>query len=265
MTDAIRLTRKDGVVLLEMNAPESRNAFSEQVREELADAAALLTGDDTLRALVLTGSGGVFSAGGDLKAMLRRHRNGEDYSADTAKARMEKLHVWFKQFCDLPIPVIAAVDGPAFGAGFGLALCSDMVLASTRAQFGASFAKVGAVPDCNLMWSLPRIVGLQKARELFYTARVVDAAEAHSLGICMEVLAPEDLLPRAMEIAAMMENTSPLAYALTKKLTGQSFQCDADTMLALEADAQAECLTSAYHIDAIGRFANKKPAKFNFS
>ncbi|MEP3787255.1 enoyl-CoA hydratase/isomerase family protein [Ascidiaceihabitans sp.] len=265
MSDAVKVTRDGDVALIELNEPASRNAFSQDIRDGLRDAAAALTGDATLRAVVLTGTGGVFSAGGDLKAMLRRHKSGEEYSHDTAKARMEALHNWFKQFCALPVPVIAAVDGPAYGAGFGLAMCADIVIASERAEFGASFAKVGAVPDCNLMWSLPRIIGLQKARELFYTARVVGATEAQALGICMEVLPPEAVLPRALEIAGMMQETSQLAFSLTKELTGRALQSDAETMLKLEAEAQAQCLTSEYHINAIGRFTEKKPPKFNFS
>ncbi|MCY6379704.1 enoyl-CoA hydratase/isomerase family protein [Hoeflea prorocentri] len=264
MSDPVRLTRSDGIALLEMARPDTRNAFSDEIKSGLSDALQTLTEATDLRALIFTGSDGVFCAGGDLKAMLERHRSGHKNTAEDMRNRMLELHVWFKKLRDLPVPVIVAVDGPAFGAGLGLALCGDIVLASDRALFSASFTKVGAVPDCNLMWSLPRVVGQQRAREMFFTARTVDAQEALRLGLCMEVLPAEKLLPRAKEIAAMMENVSPTAYALTKEIMAHAMQADSDTILKMEADAQAKCLTSEYHLDAIGRFASKTPPAFNF-
>ena len=264
MSDAVRLTHENGIALLEMARPDTRNAFSEEIKSGLRDAMDTLTGDSDLRAVIFTGSEGVFCAGGDLKAMLKRRRSGAENTVDDVRGRMRELHDWFTKLRDLPVPVIVAVDGPAFGAGLGLVLCGDMVLASDRAQFSASFAKVGAVPDCNLMWSLPRAVGQQRAREMFFTARAVDAQEALQLGICMEVMPAAQLLPRAREIAGMMSNVSPMAYALTKDITARAMQTDSDTILEMEADAQATCLTSDYHFDAIARFAAKTPPAFNF-
>jgi 2-(1,2-epoxy-1,2-dihydrophenyl)acetyl-CoA isomerase len=262
--DAVHLSITDGVALLQMCRPTSRNAFSDEMKTGLRDAIGTLDGHPDVGAIVFTGAGGVFCAGGDLKAMLRRHETGEENDLRDVQARMEELYVWLRQLRDMPVPVITAVDGPAYGAGLALALCGDMVVASTRATFNASFAKLGAIPDCNLLWTLPRVVGLQRARELFYTARTVDAVEAQALGLCMEVVPTEGLLPRAMEIAQQMKNTSPLAYRLTKTLTAQSMQSDSDAMLALEAAAQAECLTSDYHFEAIARFADKTSSKFDF-
>lgn len=265
MTEAVRLTiGDDGIALLEMNRPESRNAFSDEIKDGLRDAMSTLSKTDTLCALIFTGSGGAFCAGGDLKAMLKRHETGEGNAPQDVKDRMEALHAWFRILRDLPLPVIVAVDGPAVGAGLGLALAGDIVLASDTATFGANFAKVGAVPDCNLMWSLPRTVGLQRARELFYTARIVDAAEALRLGLCLEVMPSEQLMARAHDVASMMVNTSPEAFALTKAITSEALQSDSDTILAAEAQAQMTCLTSDYHIDAIARFAAKKWPKFHF-
>jgi len=266
MTDAVRLTLgEDGVALLEMNRPDRRNAFSDEIKDGLRDATATLSRTSGLRALVFTGSGGTFCAGGDLKAMLRRHEAGEANTADDVEARMNAIHAWFRVLRDMPVPVIVAVDGPAVGAGLGLALVGDLVLASETAVFGATFAKVGAVPDCNLMWSLPRIVGLQRARELFYTARLVDAQEALRLGLCLEVLPRDRLMDRAREVAAMMAETSPEAFALTKEITGRAMQSDSDTILAAETAAQRICLTSAYHIDAVTRFAAKARPRFDFT
>lgn len=264
MTDAVSRTLQDGIAVVTLNQPEYRNALSVKIKDSLAEISAQLADEGSLRAVVLTGAGGVFCAGGDLKKMLERHETGDSIGAEDQLARMREMHNWFRTLRDLPVPVITAVDGPAFGAGFGLALLGDIILTSDRAQFCASFGKVGAVPDAGLMWSLPRIVGLQRARELFYTARTLSAADAQNLGIALEVLAPDALLPRALDLAAQMAQASPLAFRLTKEISARAMQCDSDTILELEAQAQAVCLTSSYHQDAISRFAAKKPPRFNF-
>lgn len=264
MTDPVTLTITDGIGVVTLNQPERRNALTLAVKESLVRISAELTSSETLKAVVLTGAGGVFCAGGDLKKMLERHASGEAAGAEDQLARMKETQSWFRVFRDLPVPVITAVDGPAFGAGFGLALVGDIVLASEHAQFCSSFAKVGAVPDLGLMWSLPRVVGPQRARELFYTARTVSAEDARVLGIALEVHAPDALLPRALRMAKQMAQASPVAFRLTKQISARAMDCDSDTILDLEAQAQAVCLTSEYHLDAISRFAEKKPPRFSF-
>lgn len=261
---ALNITFENGIALLEMVEPASRNALSDALREELSAAVHGLTGDPEVRAVVLTGSGGVFCAGGDLKKMLANHKAGAVGGAEDITPRMKHLHGWLRLLRDLPVPVICAVDGPAYGAGLGLALTGDIILASDRATFNASFCKVGAVPDANLFYSLPRMVGLQRAREMFYTGRTVDAAEAQRIGIAMEVVAPDALLPRAMEMAAMMVEASPTAFALTKSITARSLELDSEALLAMEAQAQSICLTSRYHQEALERFTQKLPPRFDF-
>ncbi len=264
MNDALTLTRDGGVVTLTMTEPASRNALSDAMRAGFAEALSALSQDADMRAVILTGSGGVFCAGGDLKKMLANHKAGLVSGSEDILPRMKHLHGWLKHLRDLPVPVIVAVDGPAYGAGLGLALTGDIILASDRASFNASFCKVGAVPDGNLFHTLPRMVGLQRAREMFYTGRTVDAAEALRIGLVMEVHAPDAFLPRALEMARMMEDASPLAFRLTKAIAGRSMELDAASLLREEAQAQAICLASAYHRDAIGRFVDKTPPRFAF-
>lgn len=265
MTQALQIARDDGVVTLTMNEPQSRNALSDAMRKALSDTVHSLSGDETVQAVILTGSGGVFCAGGDLKKMLANHRAGLVAGSEDILPRMKHLHSWIRLLRDLPVPVITAIDGPAYGAGLGLALTGDIILASDRASFNASFCKVGAVPDGNLFYSLPRMIGLQRAREMFYTGRTVSAQEAQRIGICLEVTPPDTLLPRAREIARMMCDTSRIAFALTKQISGRSLELDSDALLQLEAQAQAVCLASEYHKDAIDRFAKKDPQRFNFA
>ncbi|MEM9247107.1 MAG: enoyl-CoA hydratase-related protein [Pseudomonadota bacterium] len=262
MTTPVILNVEDGIAVVTLNQPERRNALTGAVKDSLATICARLAQDATLRAVIVTGAGGVFCAGGDLKKMLERHASGDAAGAEDQLARMRETQAWFRTLRDLPVPVITAVDGPAFGAGFGLALVGDFVLVSDRARFCASFAKVGAVPDLGLMWSLPRVVGLQRARELFYTARTVSAEDACALGIALELHPRDALLPRAMDLARQMAQASPLAFRLTKEISARAMQSDSDTILALEAQAQAICLTSAYHQDALARFVEKKPPRF---
>jgi len=261
---ALNVTREGGIVLLEMAEPGSRNALSDALKAALSEAVHDLTGDPEVRAVVLTGSGGVFCAGGDLKKMLANHKAGAVGGAEDITPRMTQLHGWLRLLRDLPVPVICAVDGPAYGAGLGLALTGDIILASDRASFNASFCKVGAVPDANLFYSLPRMVGLQRAREMFYTGRTVSAEEAQRIGMAMEVTTPEALLPRAMEMAAMMTEASPTAFALTKSITARSLDLDSEALLTLEAQAQSICLSSRYHQDALERFTRKLPPRFDF-
>lgn len=264
MTDALQITRDGGIVTLTMNQPQSRNALSDPMRAAFVKVLPELTADTDLQAVILTGAGGYFCAGGDLKQMLANHKAGRVSGAEDIMPRMKQLHGWIRLLRDLPVPVIVAVDGPAYGAGLGLALTGDIILASDRASFNASFCKVGAVPDGNLFYSLPRMVGLQRAREMFYTGRTVDAAEAQRIGICMEVLPPDALLPRAQDMAQMMCHTSRTAFAMTKAISGRALELDSDALLQMEAQAQAICLTSAYHKDAIERFANKEKPRFDF-
>lgn len=264
MSDAVDLSLHDNIAVITMQEPKSRNALSDNMRNGLSDAVHRVADNGDIKALVLTGSEGVFCAGGDLKAMLERHQSGVGASKADVLERMQHLHQWIKKLRDLPIPVIVAVDGPAYGAGLGLALAGDIILASERASFCASFAKVGVIPDGNLLWSLPRMVGLQRARELFYTGRVVNAPEAESMGLCMEIQPADKLHNRAMSIAESMCHASPLAFSLTKQLSSRSMELDSDAILELEAQAQTTCLTSDYYIEAIERFANKQKQLFDF-
>ena len=264
MDKAVSLTFDGDIALLQMNRPQKRNPLTQEAKEALFDAAYQLQGHKDLRAVIIAGSGGAFCAGGDLKTMHFDHENGTYGGAEDYLPRMRHLHAWVRALRDLPVPVISAVDGPAFGAGLGLALLADLVIASDRASFNASFCKVGVVPDGGLFYSLPRFVGAQRARELFYTGRTVDAAEAARIGLVMEVMPADNLMPRAWDMARMMTKGSGADFALTKSISGRAMQSDADTLLTLEAQAQAICLAGRYNADAARRFTNKEPLLFDF-
>jgi enoyl-CoA hydratase/carnithine racemase len=161
-------------------------------------------------------------------------------------------------------PLIAAVDGVAYGAGMSLALWADMVLVSTRARLAMAFHRIGMVPDLGAWYTLPRVVGLQRAKELVYSAREVHAAEARAMNLAMEVLEPEALLPRALEIAHSLEGASATAMSLSKQALQASLQSDLHTMLELESSAQAIAGGSEYARESVRRFAAREPAQFKW-
>jgi 2-(1,2-epoxy-1,2-dihydrophenyl)acetyl-CoA isomerase len=160
--------------------------------------------------------------------------------------------------------LIAAVDGVAYGAGFSFALMADFVLATPRARFCMSFLRIGLVPDCAAFHNLPRIVGVQRAKELMLSAREVKADEALQLGIVMELHAPEQLMARAHALAASMAHASPVAVSLIKRALATVGGADLPGLLEMEATAQGVAGSTDAHRQAVQRFLNKEPAAFQW-
>jgi 2-(1,2-epoxy-1,2-dihydrophenyl)acetyl-CoA isomerase len=231
------------------------------MREAFAAAVPQLVADASVRAVVLTGAAGSFCAGGDLRAMSEVR---EGMTVATWRQRMLEVQPWLRQLIELDRPLIAAVDGAAYGAGFSLALAADFIIASPRARFCLSFMRVGLVPDFAAMYTLPRIVGVQRAKELMLTAREVQADEALRLGLALEVVPQDQLLARAQALARSMAAASPLAVGLVKQSVARSLASDLSSVLASEADHQALCFNTQAHRDAVDRFLNKQPAAFNW-
>lgn len=246
--------------------PASRNAMTMGLRTDYSEMLDRVEADRDLRALVITGDGGSFCAGGDLKYMQRLvdSQDASFSSPDATRRRMGESQRWLSRLRSLEIPVIAAVDGPAFGAGFGLALQADFVLASSRASFCLSFARVGVIPDYGTLYLLPRLIGLMRARELVYTARTVHAPEGKELGFVNTVHEPDELLPAAHRLAERLAAGPREAFALSKRMLNQSFESDYATFSMLEANAQAICMASEYHAAAVKSFLNGQSAAFDW-
>jgi len=254
------LTEKQGATLLvTLNRPERRNAFDLDMRKAIAEAVFAARDDDEVKAVVFAGSGGAFCAGGDLGALSSQER-----SVYGDRDRIRRLHPWFRELVHLEKPVIAAVEGPAFGAGFNLALAADFILGAPSARFCAVFGRIGLVPDLGGFFLLPRIVGLQRAKELVFSAREVGADEALRLGILFAVHPAERLLPEALALAARFHGASTEAIGLAKSVLNRSFNLDYDTLAELEANAQALALRTGYYKEAVGRFLDKKPLAFRW-
>lgn len=261
MSQAAVLTRvENGVGTITLNRPEARNALSLALRASLSAAVLQMRDDPQVRTVVITGAGGAFCSGGDIGLMLESQLDSVGY-----RERMRVLHQWFAELVNMEKPVIAAVDGAAFGAGLSLALAADFVVATRRAKFCAVFGRIGLVPDLGAMQLLPRIVGQQKAKELVFTARTVGAEEAKSLGIVYEVVDDTAALELTVQqLAARLGEASTAAIGMAKSIMNQAFELNAHAMAELEACAQAVCRGSAYHQEALQRFKDKQALRFDW-
>lgn len=255
----LSFTVEDRVGLLTLNRPAERNCLSEPLKAELRRLLQSLAEDRTLAALVVTGAGPVFCGGGDLRYLREAER-----SADLDRRRLYLSHDWVQPLMNLELPVIAAVNGPAVGAGFGLALAADFVLCADTAWFRAAFCRVGLVPDTGLFYTLPRLVGLQTAKELIFTGRTVGAQEARDLRIAYAVLPGERLLDEALALARRFTSAPTAAIGASKRILNQSLHLDARALVEMEAAAQAIFFQSAFHRQAVDDFAAGRPFRFDW-
>jgi 2-(1,2-epoxy-1,2-dihydrophenyl)acetyl-CoA isomerase len=259
MSDArVRFERQGTTAVVTLDNPATRNALTSEIKDGLAAAIAQVKADPQIRAVVLTGANGAFCAGGDLRGIAAAG----NLESDGLRARMQLANALFRDLLTLDRPVIAAVDGAAYGAGFSLALAADFVLVTPRARFCMVFMRMGLVPDCGASYTLPRVVGAQRARELFLSAREVGAQEALSLGIAMEQHEQPALLPRALELAESFAGASPLAIGLVKRIALDPGALEA--ALENEANAQAMCFQTTPHREAVQRFFEKQPLAFQW-
>lgn len=256
--EAIKYAVADGIATLTLNRPHQKNALDRTMRNEIGEVVSAVRRDRGIRALIISGAGGAFCSGGDLRSM------DTGGSAEIARARMAELHLWLEDLLTLDRPVIAAVDGPAFGAGFGLALAADFILATPHARFCLSFLRLGVIPDCGVFYTLPRMVGVQRAKELAFSTREIDAEEARQMGIVFEIQPEDRIDERARQLAQSFAQASPTALSLTKQAMNASLGSDLRTLLEMEATGQGLARSTDYHRDAVARFLNKQALLFQW-
>lgn len=256
--DMIQLSVDGGVAVLTLNRPEKRNAFTDGMRTELIDTLDAVTRDDTIRALIVTGAGKGFCAGGDVAGMEKRMQAPAGDVAFAGWKRQQRVHRAVTLLYSMPKPTIAAVNGAAAGLGADMALSCDFVLASDTASFSWSYIKRGLIPDGGGLYLLPRRVGLPKAKDLIFSGRRVDSAEALSLGIADRLCHPDSLLSNAKNWAAELSGGSPVALALGKTLLNRTFESDAHAILTQGSQAQAVCYTSGQHQESVRAFLAEK-------
>jgi enoyl-CoA hydratase/carnithine racemase len=252
----IDLTVDAGIATLTLNRPDKRNAITDAMRTELIDALEQVAADGTIRALVLTGAGKGFCAGGDVAGMQRRMDAPAGEVGFNGWTRQQRVHHSVALLHTMPKPVIAAVNGGANGLGADMALACDFVVASEESSFAWSYIKRGLIPDGGGMYFLPRRVGLARAKELIFTGRKVEAGEALTLGIADRVSATDALLADAQAWARELSQGSAPALALGKSILNQSFELSAEQVFARGSQAQGICYTTQQHRDAVMAFLN---------
>lgn len=256
-TSTIQVTIESQIATIALNRPEKRNAVTNEMRAELTVALETVSSDRDVRAVVLTGNGKGFCAGGDVSGMAQRMEAPAGEVAFNGWSRQQFVHHTVNLLYSMPKPTIAAVNGAAAGLGADMALSCDFILASHEASFTWSYIKRGLIPDGGGMYFLPRRVGLARAKELIFSGRKVDAKEALEIGIADRLSEPDSLIADAHAWAAELSHGSATALALGKSILNQSYELSAHQVFAQGSQAQAVCYTSSEHRDSVLAFLNK--------
>jgi 2-(1,2-epoxy-1,2-dihydrophenyl)acetyl-CoA isomerase len=251
---------KDGVATLTLNRPDRLNALGDTLREDLLDAVTRTAADADVRVMMLTGAGKGFCAGGDVKAMDEGRQAGRERPVlDKIAPSRDRTLLAMR---DAPQPIIAAINGAAAGAGMNLALACDLRIASTAAKFSQAFVKRGLHPDWGGTYFLPRVVGMAKACELIFTGDLIDAQEALRLGLVGRVVAPEELMPAADELARKIAAGPPLDIRLAKRALYHNADCDLRQALEFETFAQNICQDTEDAREGVRAFVEKRAPVF---
>jgi 2-(1,2-epoxy-1,2-dihydrophenyl)acetyl-CoA isomerase len=253
---AIQRTSEDGLTTLRLSRPEVMNALTLEVKTALETMTKDFFADPDQRCLLVTGSGEAFCAGGDLETLVHGHS-----PAQTCE-RLSLSHSWARRLLLGGKPVIMAVNGAAAGAGFSLAMMGDVILASESAYFLPGFAQVGVAPDLALGWTLPRAIGLPRAKDILLNNRRIDAAEAERLGMVSRVVSPDDLLPVALDMGRRLARGASLAQALTKDLLTGGYEQPLDAFLASELAAQMQTFASYDCREGVSAFFDHRKPVF---
>ncbi len=251
----------DGVATMRLNRPEVLNAFDDGMREALVATVAEIERDDRVRALVITGTGRGFCAGGDIRGMESRLGAPTGDVALAGWRRQQRTHRALTALHTLGKPTIAAVNGPAAGLGCDLALCCDFVVASEAARFAMSYVLRGLIPDGGGCYFLPRRVGLARAKELIFSGRRVAPAEALAIGMVDRVVAPDALAGEAQGWAKDLSRGSAAALALAKTMLNQTFEMTVDQAFDMGSQAQAICYTTREHRELVEAFLAAQRSK----
>lgn len=255
--NALLYSLDNGVAEITLNRPAALNAFNDEMASEMQDALKTAERDPAVRALLITGAGKGFCAGQDLGAMRDRpvDLSFREHLLRTYNPIVAKLQ-------SIEKPVIAAINGAAVGAGFGLALACDIRYASEAAKFRMAFIGIGLAPDSGTSYVLPRLVGPGRALELAYTNDLVDANQALSLGLINKVVAADELLPQALALAAKLAQGPTKAYGLTKRAMGHAAGTTLEEALDYEAYLQDVAGRTEDHHEGVAAFLEKRPPQF---
>ena len=257
MDEAVVLYEKIGqIAKITLNRPKALNAMNGELVSTLAARLNDASKDSDVRVIILTGNGKGFCAGGDI-AYLKQLTN-----VIEARTFITEVGALVKQIQSIAKPIIAMVNGVAAGAGFNLAIACDIVFAADTARFAQSFVKVGLVPDCGGMYLLPKIVGMHKAKELMFTADLINEQTADSLGLLNKIVPQAELEKETFAFAQKLLLSAPIALGMVKQTLNGMEDMTLDNWLAHEADMQTLCMQTKDHQEGISAFLEKRAPSF---
>lgn len=261
MSDIVLAERRDALLILTMNRPHVRNALDHALTVELTEAMVEASRDDSVRAVVLTGADGAFCVGGDVKAM--NNGNGRDLTAEEYAAGLRPRMEVSAHLHGMGKPTVAAIEGPAAGAGLAMALACDFRIASTSAKLTTAFAKVGLSGDFGGTYFMTKLLGSAKARELYLLSPVLSGTEAHAIGLVTRTAEPGTVLDTAIEFASKLASGPTLTYARIKENIARA-EAGGTLVECLDLEARNMGLTSrsADHREAAAAFVEKRPPVF---
>lgn len=263
MIDA-KLDLDDRVAVLTLNRDDLRNALTgTNLVDDIVSAISWVNACDEVSVMILTGAGSAFSAGGNIKEMRDRQGLFAGSASEIEENYRQGIQRMTLAMDGAEVPLIAAVNGPAIGAGFDLACMCDLRLASSYAVVGETFVNLGIIPGDGGAWYLQRLVGYQRAAEMTLTGRLVKAEEALALGLFLEVVTPEQLMPRARELARQIAAKPPLATRLTKRLLRMAQSHELDDVLKTSAVFQGRLHHTEDHMEAITAFLEKRAGQYH--
>ena len=259
----LKSTREGAILVLAMNHPETRNALTGNTAvDEFVQACAEVQADRSIRALIITGEGPVFSSGGNVKDMQKYFQ--QTLSPETIREEYRKgIQRLPKALYNLDVPVIAAINGPAIGAGLDLTCMCDIRIASETATFAESFVKVGIVPGDGGAWLLPRAVGMSKASEMAFTGDALNAQEALACGLVSRVVPAGELLATALAVARKIASNPGAVLRMTKRLLREGERATLESLLEISASYQAIAHMEPDHHEAVRAFVEKRRPRFS--
>jgi 2-(1,2-epoxy-1,2-dihydrophenyl)acetyl-CoA isomerase len=259
MSETVKVERHGAVAVLRLDDPSAMNALSPAVKAGMEANVPKLVGDAAVRAIVLTGTGKAFCAGGDIRAM----QDPEGRKAPAVRTRMQAAHAWARALLDCDKPVIAAVNGAAVGGGLALALLADIVIASREAYFMSGYSKLGALPDLGLLQTLPWAIGSLRAKEMILLNRRYTAEEAVAIGLANRVVAPEKLMSEALAAAEEIAAGPAAMLTMSKVMMKRAYEASVEDFFEREAIAQAIAFGSAEFSEGVDAFLSKRKPRFN--
>jgi enoyl-CoA hydratase/carnithine racemase len=247
----LRKEKEDRILTLTLDREEARNAYSEEMIDALVGALDEAEVDDAVRCVIITGAGAAFSAGGDLQAMRTHSGMFEGDPVHLRSRYLRGIQRIPRRLARFEKPVIAAINGPAIGAGLDLACMCDIRIAANGARFGSTFVKLGLIPGDGGAYLLSRTVGVPRALDLILTGRLIDTLEAERIGLINEVVEPELLMETARRRAQKIASNAPLAVRLAKSAVYQSYDLSLDAALTLAATYQGIAQNTADHDEGV--------------